>query len=103
MVGQAVQMLCRAYANPLPSITMSRNNAVIFTRKNRVAAYEIQRVSADDNGTVFSCEATNSVGTAIEHITLTVTGKTTTLYTDFLVACNVSNSLKSRSTTEKML
>ena len=79
-IGEAVQLLCRVDANPLPSVTVYRNNRAIFTTTRTVVDYEIRQVSADDDGTVFSCGARNSLGTAPQqHVTLTVTGKTTNL------------------------
>lgn len=52
----------------------------MFTTTRRVVDYQIQRVSADDDGTIFSCGAENSVGTVSQqHLTLNVTGKATYL------------------------
>ena len=87
MLGQAVQILCRVDASPVPSITMYRNNNVIFTTTQRVVDYQIHRVSADDDGSVFICEASNSIGTVSENVTLNVTGKSyiICLYADYLI------------------
>lgn len=79
-IGEAIQLLCHVDANPLPSVTVYRNNRVIFTTTRTVVDYQIQQVSADDDGTVFSCSAQNNLGTAPQqHATLTVTGKVTNL------------------------
>ena len=79
-IGEAIQLLCRVDANPLPSVTVYRNSRAIFTTTRTVVDYQIQQVSADDDGTVFSCGAQNSLGTASQqHATLTVTGKVTNL------------------------
>lgn len=76
MLGEAIQLLCHVDANPLPSVTMYRNGRMIFTTRRTVVDYQIQRVSAVNNGTVFSCGAENSEGTASQqHVTLTVTGR----------------------------
>ena len=78
MLGEAVQLLCQVDANPLPSVTIYRNSKVIFTTRRRVVDYQIRQVSADDDNTLFSCGAKNSVGTVLrQNVTLTVTGKAT--------------------------
>lgn len=80
MLGETIQLLCQVDANPIASVTVYRNDSVIFSTTKRVVDYQIQ-VSADDDGTVFSCGAENSVGTVSpQHATLSVvTGKATQL------------------------
>ena len=78
MIGQTIQLVCHVDANPLATITMYRNNTVLFTTTARVVDHLI-RVSADDDGTVFSCGAVNVVGRTLQRITLAVTGKATSL------------------------
>lgn len=77
-IGQTIQLVCHVDANPLATITMYRNDTVLFTTTARVVDHLI-RVSANDDGTVFSCGAVNVVGRTLQHITLTVTGKATSL------------------------
>ena len=79
-IGEDVQLLCQVDANPLPRVTVYRNNIALFTTTRTVVDYDIRQVSADDDGTVFSCGAQNSLGTVSQqHATLTVTGKATNL------------------------
>jgi len=78
-IGQTIQLVCQVDANPLASIAMYRNNSELFSTMARVVSHEIRQVSADDNGTVFSCGAANFVGRILQNITLTVTGEATFL------------------------
>ena len=77
--GEAIQLLCRVDGKPLPTVTIYRNNEMKFSTRNTVVEYPIQQVSANHNGTVFSCGAQNRVGTASQqHTTLIVTGNAAT-------------------------
>ena len=79
-IGEIVRLSCHVDASPLPSVTLYRNNREVYTTTRTVVDYQIQQVSADDDGTVFSCGAQNSLGTASQqHATLTVTGKAANL------------------------
>ena len=71
-IGQVTTMKCAVYANPLANITWFKDGRVILddvTSTHDVSTLTLTPKTVNDFG-LYSCNATNSKGTAWYHITL---------------------------------
>ena len=71
-IGQVTTIKCAVYANPLANITWFKDGRAILdgvTSTHDVSTLTLTPKTVDDFG-LYSCNATNSKGTAWYHITL---------------------------------
>ena len=68
--GNGAILFCNATGNPQPNITWTKqgNSSDLFTS----GTLNLSKLTREDNGAVYQCTATNSIGTAQATTTVTV-------------------------------